>query len=335
MGSAEPEDVRIEVIQPFKKWFLTESMDLFLRVSNFGDNPIPVRGRFENDIFFEVDPGARTLSGDTWNLPKVEGAREIVGRGLLIPSGMAYAMSDADYNAPWLGMPELFTKLRVHLLVEVGSWVSSPWVEREILPDPQLDAPSLYKYELDPNFSIHADIISLAVDEEVWLFSHYSSKPDRVGRRLCRIPDGLEIASISHDMESRRLTINFTGEEEPVLINTRSGFPVSGSERTVPHLHLWEKVAGRPYTDSFQLAVEAQQGRELDIEGMLLPVERDARHQIDSDSDLPSSARDPSAVPNPESKEKVTLGRQWLYVLAVLVATAGLLGWWRYKPGRK
>ncbi len=66
--------------------------------------------------------------------------------------------------------------------------------------------------------------------------------------------------SFVHDLEARRLTIRFASNEEPVVINTRTGLPVSGSERTAPHLHLWQQIAGRPFSDSYKEVIEQNEG---------------------------------------------------------------------------
>ncbi len=328
-------NVKVEIIQPFEKWFLTEDVDFYVRVSNVGKDPIRLIGISEVDLFFEVDPKATTLSGDTLQLPKVEQAKEKKPGGLVIPPGKAYVMNDAGYNAADFVASECFTRVRVHLLLEPGKCVSSDWVDREIIPTPKIDQPSLYDFHYSSNSSTPKEVIQLPISDESWLFAKSKEDSKRVGSRLCRVPKGLKVADISHDMESRRLTIQFVGNEEPVVINTRSGLPVSGSERTVPHLHLWKKISGRPYTDFYQRMMELREGRQDEWERSrtLVPVEISAS---------PTSNRQPTQEPvqgpplsdaNARSGTQDGAGSKPLLILWLtgLAAIALLAGWWLVK----
>jgi len=252
-------NAKVEIIQPFQAWFLTEKVDFFVRVANIGDKAIRVANTAQEDLFFEIAPKVTTLVGDVLNLPKVENAGRSEPKGLLLPPGRAYTLSDADYNEADLVNSECFTRVRVHLLIETGRWVSSEWTERKILPAPDLNAASLYDYKLSADSSSTHSVISLRVNGEDWLFSHVKGTK-AVGRRLCRVPDGMMPMSFVHDLEARRLTIRFASNEEPVVINTRTGLPVSGSERTAPHLHLWQQIAGRPFSDSYKEVIEQNEG---------------------------------------------------------------------------
>jgi len=86
------------VIQPFPAWFLTEKVDFFVQVSNLGNKAIRVASTAQKDLFFEIAPKTTTLGGDVLNFPKVENAGRTEPKGLLLPPGKAYTLSDADFN---------------------------------------------------------------------------------------------------------------------------------------------------------------------------------------------------------------------------------------------
>lgn len=187
-------------------------------------------------------------------LPKVEDARtpRFPGDKVILPPGGASVLSDLDYNSAIM-YPELFPRVRVHFLAELGVWFSSDWTTRKILPVPDLtDIKPIFEYELDPMFRGQPlkEVRPVKVGAETWLFT--SRSPSYAGDRLCRVPDGVKPVAFQRDEEQQRLRIEFDGGEEPVVINTRTGAPLTGSERTVPHLHLWKKLAGRPFTDVYQ-----------------------------------------------------------------------------------
>ncbi len=166
-------NAKVEIIQPFQAWFLTENVDFFVRVANIGDKAIRVANTAQEDLFFEIAPKVTTLVGDVLNLPKVENAGRSEPKGLLLPPGRAYTLSDADYNEADLVNSECFTRVRVHLLIETGRWVSSEWTERKILPAPDLNAASLYDYKLSADSSSTHSVISLRAATAGWA--------DRVG----------------------------------------------------------------------------------------------------------------------------------------------------------
>jgi hypothetical protein len=153
-----------------------------------------------------------------------------------------------------------FRRIRPHFRVETGTWVAGDWQERKVMPAPDLtSAKSIYDYNLGPDGPPHS-VIVLPINGETWLCSCRLPSSDRnlpgasgsIDTRLCRMPAGKMPTSIAHDLKTRRLTFRFGGGEEDVVINTRTGMPVSGSERTVPHLHLWMKLSSRPFRDAYQ-----------------------------------------------------------------------------------
>ena len=334
-------NAKVEIIDPFANWFLTENLDFFVRVSNTGDEPLPLAwlGRDNTDLFFEIGPESRRQDGSQLFLPKVETAEKPPHWGLVLPPNRAYVLSDADYNEADFVNSECFTRVRVNLLLEKGQWVSSDWVERKILPAPDLNGKSLYDFILDPIFKgIPNKVLPLKMGDETWLFSHHTGNPGRVGRRLCRVPDGSTVSSIKFDMDARRLTIRFDGGEESVIINTRTGLPVSGSERTVPHLHLWQKLAGRPFTDVYQQILERQQGKRDEIDRSRSTVP--ALNLNDATQSRPLKRKNTGEVSEPPERSGLTSDsiksqdatmsvvstRTWLVALGVLIAM--IVGVW-------
>lgn len=269
-------------------------------------------------------------------LPNVANAKTNEIKGMTIPPGRAYVLSDLDYNERGLDCSECFTRARIHFLIEPGKWVSSEWTERKILPDPNLNVASLYEYVLDPAFKDSpCKILPLKVGDETWLFSH-SSGDERVGRRLCRVPKGMEPSSFQYDPKTRRLTIVFNGNEEPVVINTRTGRPLSGSERTVPHLHLWKRIAGRPFTDFWQELTEQYQGKTIERDRMMTTVPAIMEQSKDAPSRLSASDREANEGQRKTNRsdagslniaeEQRARRSWWLFMLAgVFLLTLGLI----------
>ena len=307
----------VEVIEPFSTGFLTEKVDFYVRVTNTGEEAIRIGGTAQHDLFFELGSERTTLAGDVLELPTVENAKNSEAEGLLLPEGRAYVLSDADYNEADLIHAEAFTQVRVHVFINSGNWVSSDWIEREILPAPDLNVPSLCDYKhREKSLMIHS-VVSLPVSSETWLFSTVRNS-GRVGRRLCRVPDGRIPTHVEHDADARRLTIRFDGEEEVVVINTRTGLPVSGSERTVPHLHLWRTLAGRPFTDFYQQSLEAKRGGRESLE-----LSRTTVAAMDSDDRTPPSSLKEEATDEFMDGED-SQSRVWLVAGVLVVAGAAV-----------
>lgn len=347
-------NAKVELIDPFSNWFLTENLDFYVRVTNTGDESMPLAwlGRDNTDLFFEIDSELRRKNESLVDLPRdflpgIETADKPAGWGLILPPGRAYVLSSADYAEADFAFSECLTRVRVNLLLEKGRWVSSDWVERKILPTPDLSGESLYEFILDPVFGgIPNKVLPLKVVDETWLFSHHTGNPRRVGGRLCRLPDGVTVSSIGFDMDVRRLTIQFDGGEEPVVINTRTGWPVSGSERTVPHLHLWRKLAGRPFTDVYLQILERQQGKrdELDRSRSTVPALslNDAtrsrplmRKNTGADSEPPARSELASGVNRSQDAAMNAVSpRVWLVALGVLIAT-GIGVWLKNRAVRR
>lgn len=249
---------KVEIIEPFDTWLATEKIDFYVRITNTGGEPLPLpgAGHAGEDLFFEGPPAIPSIDiQEEIRLPRVENARtpRFPGDRIVLPPGGVTVLSDLDYNDSNLTFPELFPQVRVHFLIERGVWFSSDWTVRKILPVPDLtDIKPLFEYELDPMFRGQPleEVRPVKVGVETWLF--ITRSPTYAGRRLCRVPDGVKPAAFKYDQEACRLTIRFDDGEEDVVINTRTGRPLTGSERTVPHLYLWKKLSGRPFTDVYQ-----------------------------------------------------------------------------------
>ena len=172
-------NARIEIIDPFAKWFLTEDLELYLLVTNTGDEPLPLNVGSGDAVdreqyFFEVDPNSTDAKYKTWIssalLTKGEELKFAPPTNpLILQPGNAYALSNLDYEQEGM-RPEVFSRFRVHLLLEKGQWVSSDFIERNIIGTPDLNIPSLfdYKYKTSPDVSL--SLIPLRVGDETWLF---------------------------------------------------------------------------------------------------------------------------------------------------------------------
>lgn len=101
---------------------------------------------------------------------------------------------------------------------------------------PELEKhPIVAKVERIGDFEVA--IRQIEINNEDWLFfSHF---------RIARVPEGAT-PRFSTETNKQILVIEFDGvEEEPVRIDVRQAFPLSGSKRTVPHLHLWRSLTER------------------------------------------------------------------------------------------
>lgn len=341
-------NARIEIIEPYPAWFATEDVDFFLRITNTGDEEFPLFLACDDprrQIFFEVGVKDQHNSGNELNLPNVDNARKTDFNGFKVPPGQAYVMSDLDYNESALDTPEAFTRVRVHLLIPQGGYVSSQWLDRVIIDTPDFNVEPLYKYVHSTMLSARpCGVIPLQVNDETWLFSHFIGSR-RVGGRLCRVPPGSNL-SFEYDLEARRLKIRFGGDEEPVVVNTRTGKPVSGSERTVPQLYLWKLLAGRPFTDTWQQMVEMdkgmkdERGRTLTTVPAVINQRTQQRpHGGASTGDL--SVEQASQTPLLETSSGQTLvsgsGNLWIWLAGVGSLLAVLLGglWFWYRTMRR
>jgi len=267
---AEPR-AKLEVLDPYESTFLSESLTLFVRITNTGDMPISIRVGQESELYFETDPHAPGSTEDQIPRSRFDFPTEKL-KGFVLPAGRARVLSDLDYNEGDMMNPSVFVRVRAHFLIERGRWVASEWYERNIIPTPNLDIESLYDYRFAAGSGLLA-VIPLSVGGETWLFLHPQGSGN-VGRRLCRLPDGVKPSFIEHNQETRRLTILFGENEDPVVINTRTGMPVSGSEKTVPQLHFWKRIAGRPFSDFLQEMKDRKQGvtTTMDTIGITVPA---------------------------------------------------------------
>jgi len=126
---------------------------------------------------------------------------------------------------------------QIHLLIGEGHSVSSPAMERRYIVNPKA-------WESEPIAEIHTRSLGLnsqirviEIGENKWLFNNRA--------RLCALPHGAT-PKVSTDEIREFIHIEFEGSDEmPVVISNRTSHPVSGSERTVPHLYLWESITAR------------------------------------------------------------------------------------------
>lgn len=261
-GRAEAE---VQAIDPFPVWFESEPPDLYIRVSNTGDEPLTfsrsvLPGSPPKDLVLELkgqrepEYSARDFSpiefpggaGDPFaGVPE----KKPIGPVVIRPQ-QAYAVSSQDYPVVRItSHPQL--PIRAHFRVSDDRWVSTEWIERKIVPNPELSAPPLFTFKLEARFSEWA-VSLFDLGDEKWLFAYVPQKRGTL-TRLCRVPKGSSPSSFTHDVERGVNIIRFGPGEPDVILDSRSGCPLSGSERTVPHLHLWKKLSGRPFTDNYQL----------------------------------------------------------------------------------
>ena len=256
---------KVEIVDPFPVWVASESADLYIRVINTGDKSFTLltsAARLkESDLRFEWQTEDKRAFPAQGTPPIAPGLPD--GGGLFadapagkaggfvrIPPSHAYVLSERDY--PECQIPsESQMGVRVHVRIADREWIASDWVRRTIIPCPKFPDQPLFRFRLEPGDEPEL-VSAVELWGEKWLFARVPSNPYNLWR-LCRLPSGTILRAIEHDMQRRRLTLRF-GEGEPdVMIDSRGGQPLSGSERTVPHLHLWKKLSGRPFTDNYQL----------------------------------------------------------------------------------
>lgn len=271
-------DVKIDIIEPFEFTYSSESPVMFVRITNTGTETLDLCLGGYSDLQFENDPMQATDSSELapWSrrFSHVK-FKDKPNGGRLIKPGGSIVLSQLDYcDVEFSMFHEEFRRIRPHLRVQTGVWVTGDWYERKIEEVPNLTASkSLRDFKLGsdgPEYSV----VALPLKEGTWLFScrlpaSYAIPVANgvVDRRICRLPGGKMPTSITSNDDARRLTIRFGGGEEDVVINTRSGMPLSGSERTVPHLHLWKKLAGRPFRDAYQEMLDGMARRKAAGQG--------------------------------------------------------------------
>ena len=250
-------DARVELVAPFEGQRLeTTSPDLYVRVVNTGTAPIFVG----KDLLFEVggietelhQPAGLHPSSQPTTREQFEARYGRKSKlGVMVPPGHAYAMSEVDYGIHNLGT-RVAQPVRVHYRVANDHWVTSEWLEPTIAPRPKLIGDPLLRYQISEGGPKSA--VSIAeIGDERWVVlnadqTSRSTYSRGIYRRVCRVPPGAPPVSVSLDQGARILTVRFPDGEPDVVFDNRNGVPLSGSERTVPHLHLWEQFAGRPFT---------------------------------------------------------------------------------------
>lgn len=252
------EEAEVKIVNPFPESFIREQVDFYVCITNTGskDLVVDVGPGTHQDVVLEVDPALSRSPHPPTYLRRVEDVRKKVPsrHALLLRPGETYAQNRVDLRDDALDDWEACVRVRAHFLIDTGRWATSDWVERNILPAPDLHVKAIHEYPLDEGEGQpRRAVIPLKVRDETWLFFRLTG---RNLVRLCRCPGGTLPSSFEDDVDGERLTIRFDGESEPVVIDTNTAIPVSGSERTVPQLHLWKKLAGRPFTDNHRLQME-------------------------------------------------------------------------------
>ncbi len=246
-------DAKVEVIDPYQTWLEGETWGVYIRITNTGDEAFPLLFHPDleaSQIFvtaeFEAgsaeDPQPRTPP-----LPKVEeadwgnvrAAAERVGFTLhpgqaFVYGPEAFVTTEGMYG---LGASRM-SWYRVDLVLGDGHWVSSERVKRDFIHDDSAwtSAPLTNIGLTGADVSAPVRVVNIAGAN--WLFE---------GRqRLCIVPGGATPRISTFD-NREYVRIEFEGsDEEPVVTSNRHGHPLSGSERTVPHLYLWKSLTSRP-----------------------------------------------------------------------------------------
>ncbi len=247
-AGAAPE-ATLEVIDPFDVWIEGERWSNFIKVTNTGTEPFPLLhapdiGPVQISItagFADEPPASHHSTFPP--LPSVEDTnwQEIDGVDhsgkLVLNPGESYVYGFEAFVATeglWQLGSRGMQNYQIHLLIGENRWVSSSEMEREFIVNPSAwEAEPMTEVPL-PASDLKSPIRLIEIDDVVWIFKNRA--------RLCRLPNGATPVfdtSENHGL----LTIGFPDHnEDPVVIDNRTSRPVSGSSKTVPHLHVWESL---------------------------------------------------------------------------------------------
>ncbi len=342
-----------EIYQAFPSWIEGERFRAFVKVTNVSEEVIP-------------------LAGDSWNLmiqqtrlvPKWKEGMQHLHGGLLHSHHLPQAAEPWKADQDWvLSLKELerdFGRaLRPGQSEVLGDLSLRGLWHRYKMPNTHLESfqlalrlgPDRYAFS-QPQSLIMADVAAIEthpvigeyervggkirsireveIDGEKWLF--------RSRFRIARVPEGATPRFRTED-QKETLVIEFDGvDEEPVRIDVRQLFPQSGSERTVPHLHLWRsltdrsmhEMAGTPGGFYKESGLTLQQAFKLKWDGSD-PELKAASFQPEDGADPPgvdAEEGEPEASSIgalPESVERQGQGSgRWLW-LGVVITLLGLV----------
>jgi hypothetical protein len=259
LATLQASPIKWEIHQAFPSWVEGESWMVFAKITNEGDDMIPLASDLAG---FEIEQ-IRVV-------PKWKDGMQPYLHGYKRPTTHLLQV-----DQPWKSRVKWDDVLKAMIwgraLKPSQSEVVGELGLREILvekgmPDPHMESfqfalrvgPDRYALsESQP--LVFADVIELQknpilakidkangrttpirqieIDGESWLFQR--------SFRIARVPEGATPRFRTEDGKET-LVIEFDGvEEEPVRVNIAQAFPLSGSKRTVPHLHLWRSLTDR------------------------------------------------------------------------------------------
>lgn len=269
-SSLQASSIKWEIHQAFPSWVEGERWLVFVKLTNVSDEVIPLAGQpddfqteqirvvpewkngFHPHTHGDRRPHRHLLQVDkpwksklrwsdviksmTWGNALKPNQSEVLGQqelgGLQYEYGMPDPHMDKFQFALRLG-PDRYSLSESQPLV----FANLPELEKH---------PVLTKIEKANGRTTPIRLIE--INGENWLFQR--------SFRIARVPEGatprfhLEYVNGdtlgAGDVDEEILVIEFDDvEEEPVRILIRQAFPLSGSKRTVPHLHLWRSLTDR------------------------------------------------------------------------------------------
>jgi len=255
--------IKWEIHQAFPSWVEGERWMVFAKLTNVGEEIIPLSGKPVDPAMEQIRLVPQWIQGKT---PHSHGHRS---HSHHLPQADQPWKSTLDWNdAPLKVLQGISRALKPEQTEVIGDLglrglshgysMPNPHMEsfqlaarlgpdRYALSEPQpltfANVPTVEKSPIIAEITTEnirpSPIRQIEIDGGKWLFYGFSKT------RIARVPEGATPRFSTED-KNQILVIEFEGtEEEPVRIDMRQGFPLSGSKRTVPHLHLWRSLTDR------------------------------------------------------------------------------------------
>lgn len=346
--STEPDGpILWEIHQAFPTWVEGENWLVYTKLTNVGNEAVPLSGLpCESDVqqirFVPKWKEGKHFHGNhahAHHLPQMDAPwmshldwlgepltmlNENISRSLL--PGQSEVLGDLEFRLLWMDNGMLDPHLEsFQLAMRLGP-------NRYTQSKPQTlvfaEVAMLEKHpvlaEVERAGGGLTPIRQIRLGNETWLFNRSA--------RIVRVPEGATPRWHTED-EKQVLVIEFDGvEEEPVRVDIRQSFPLSGSERTVPHLHLWRSLTKRAM-NSFvgsvggffkETGLTLEKARQLKWDGTDPELKARAVSRISSDTTGDGGAVSSKGKVAP-SQRGTEGSRVWIWVSIVLLATAGLV----------
>lgn len=246
-------DATIEVVDPYETWLEGERWGVYIKVTNTGDEPFPllfhpdveatqifITPQFETPPPNPAQPRLPPLpgrDGSRWQDVKAAASRV----GFVLDPGEAFVYGPEAFITTeglfGLGARRM-SSYRINFHIGDGKIASSPEIRRNFIVKNEAWENRVIGEVKGASAEVTIPLRMISIDGVTWLFE---------GRaRLCILPEGATPRFSTID-NREFVKIEFEGvDEEPVVVSNRFGHPISGSERTVPHLHLWKSLTSRP-----------------------------------------------------------------------------------------